>query len=99
MRINCFYDEDMEYADIVYIPDMVMDVEKVQNDFFQWLFDKNNDHQYWIVINGEKKACKYGTQAFIEWINNTVLSEEIEKSYVIRENSKVWDLNNKSLVF
>ncbi len=29
MIINCFYDEDMEYADIVYIPDKISNIEKL----------------------------------------------------------------------
>ena len=99
MEINCFYDEDMEYADIVYIPKTIFDIEELQNNFFRWLFDKKNDHQYWVIVNGEKKMCKYGTQAFIEWINNKILLESIEKSYIIKENSKSWNSKNMSLIF
>lgn len=99
MEINCFYDEDMEYADIVYIPEAILDIEELQNDFFRWLFDKKNEHQYWVIVNGEKKMCQYGTQAFIEWINNTVLSESIDKSCIIKENSKSWNSENVSLIF
>ena len=99
MEINCFYDEDMEYADIVYIPKTIFDIEELQNNFFRWLFDKKNDHQYWVIVNGEKKMRKYGTQAFIEWINNTILLESIEKSYIIKENSKSWNSKNMSLIF
>ncbi len=99
MIINCFYDEDMRYADIVYIPDKLNNIEKLQDDFFEWLFDKNNNHQYRIVVNGEKKACKYGTEAFIDWINNMILSKDVEKSYMINENAETWDSNNINLVF
>lgn len=99
MEINCFYDEDMEYADIVYIPKTILDIKELQNNFFRWLFDKKNDHQYWVIVNGEKKMCKYGTQAFIEWINSTILLESIEKSYIIKENSKSWNSKNMSLIF
>lgn len=99
MEINCFYDEDMEYADIVYIPDTILDIKDLQNNFFRWLFDKNNDHQYWIIVNGEKKMCRYGTQAFIEWINNVILSRNNDKSYIIKENSKSWNSKNISLIF
>ena len=90
MEINCFY---------VYIPKTILDIEELQNNFFRWLFDKKNDHQYWVIVNGEKKMCKYGTQAFIEWINNTILLESIEKSYIIKENSKSWNSKNMSLIF
>ena len=60
MEINCFYDEDMEYADIVYIPKTIFDIEELQNNFFRWLFDKKNDHQYWVIVNGEKKIWNTG---------------------------------------
>lgn len=60
MIINCFYDEDMEYADIIYLPNIGLRVDDLQEAFFKWLFNKNNNHKYWIIVNGEKKACKYG---------------------------------------
>ena len=63
MIINCFYDEDMEYADIIYLPDIGLKVDDLQEAFFKWLFNKNNNHKYWIIVNGEKKACKYGVDA------------------------------------
>lgn len=99
MEINCFYDEDMEYADIIYIPNTILDIKELQNNFFRWLFDKNNDHQYWIIVNGEKKMCRYGTQAFIDWINNVILLKHYDKSYIIKENSKSWNSKNMSLIF
>lgn len=70
MIINCFYDEDMEYADIIYLPDIGLKVDDLQDAFFKWLFNKNNNHKYWIIVNGEKKACKYGVDAFIDWFNH-----------------------------
>lgn len=62
MEINCFYDEDLEYADIIYIPNTILDIKELQNTFFRWLFDKNNDHKYWIIVNGEKKIQNHGIQ-------------------------------------
>ena len=38
--------------------------------FFDWLFDKNNNHKYWIIVQGEKVACEYGTQAFKKMIKS-----------------------------
>ncbi len=52
-------------------------------EMMRFLYAKNNNHQYWIVINGEKKVCKYGTEAFIDWINNMILSKDVEKSYMM----------------
>lgn len=99
MEINCFYDENMEYTDIVYIPDMIRNIEELQEEFFTWLFDKNNDHPYWIIDNGKKVACKYGTPAFLEWLNNTILSGKGDKSYMIKQDAKEWNSDNICLIF
>lgn len=56
MTINCFYDEDMEYADIIYLPDLESGVDELQEEFFKWMFNKNNNHKYWIIADGEKKG-------------------------------------------
>lgn len=56
MEINCFYDEDMEYADIVYIPETILDIEELQNDFFRWLFDKKMSTNIGL-LSMEKRKC------------------------------------------
>ena len=99
MVINCFYDENMEYADIISVPDLGLSVNALQEEFFKWLFDKNNNHRYWIIVDGEKKACKYGIDAFIYWFNHVYLSDDSDKAYIIRENTEKWDANNNSLIF
>lgn len=67
--------------------------------FFRWVFDKNNNRKYWNVVNGENKVCKYGTKAFIDWINNMILLKEVDKPYIINENAKTGDSNNINLLF
>lgn len=100
MIINCFYDEDMSFADIVYIPNHIsFDAEMEQEIFLDWLFNDESDHNYWIFVGGEKVACNYGTQAFIDWINEKYFLECEEKAYMLEENAEKWDDNNKSLVF
>ena len=99
MIINCFYDEDMEYADIIYLPDIGLRVDDLQEAFFKWLFNKNNNHKYWIIVNGEKKACKYGVDAFIDWFNHIYISDNSVKAYIIKENAEKWDDEEKYLIF
>jgi hypothetical protein len=72
MIVNvCYNDEDdeLDEADIVDLPyDTVEEIEGAQKAFFGWMFDKSNNHKYW--VNEEGLAyCSYGTEAFIEWIN------------------------------
>lgn len=98
MIINCFYDENMEHADIIFIPDIFIDIEKIQNDFLSWMFDAKSNHKYWIEIKGIK-VCNYGTEEFVEWINSTLLKENCKKSYILEKNTKMWDMKNQQLVF
>ncbi len=100
MIVNCFYDENMEFADIVYIPDCIKcNVEELQNSFFNWLFDENNDHDYWIIINGKKQACEYGIDAFVKWINDTICIAQSDKAQIIESNAKEWDSEHINLIF
>ena len=99
MIINCFYDECMEYADIVYLPNIKMDIEMLQEHFLEWMFDKKNNHKYWVTINSEKVYCQYGSQAFVEWLNQYIVYHSREKAYIIEENATMWDENNESIIF
>ena len=99
MIINCFYDEEMRYADIIYLPDLGLSVDDLQEKFFNWLFDRNNNHKYWIMVDGEKKACKYGVDAFIEWFNNIYINNNSVMAYMIKENAEQWDDKEIKLIF
>ena len=99
MIVNCFYDECMEYADIVYIPDVEIDVEILQEKFLKWMFDKKSEHKYWIIVNSQKICCQYDTQAFIDWLNEYVMRDIIENAYMIKANALEWNKDNKSIVF
>lgn len=44
------------------------EIEKYQDEFFTWLFDKRNSHKYWVIVNGHKIGCDYGIEAFIDWM-------------------------------
>ena len=94
MLINCLYDEN-EYADIIFIPDFIKDTEKLQNDFFKWIF---NNPSYFKEINGIK-VCSYGTEDFVEWINRTFELKDIEISKIIKKNVDIRNSENQSLYF
>ena len=46
------------------------------NEFFKWMFDKTNDHKYWVIEDGQKKYCSYATEAFGDWLNQFITREE-----------------------
>lgn len=73
-------------ADIIECPDwIVTDLKLYQQSFDQWLFDKKNDHPYWMYKNDEKYGCRYRANAFVEWLNRFVLYSDLEKSSVLDE--------------
>lgn len=67
MIVKAFFDDnDYEFLDIS--SQNFNQIEEYQDKFFSWLFDKNNDHKYWVIINGNKIGCDYELGAFIDWI-------------------------------
>lgn len=68
MYVNIFYDDGKEDADIIELPQYLIDnLEDLQSEFFKWLFDKDNNHKYWIFENNQKKYCEYDVEAFVNW--------------------------------
>jgi len=61
---------DNDY-DIVELPEAVTDERlcELQEEFFRWLFNKDNDHQFWVSEGGEKKYCEYRGDAFVYFLN------------------------------
>lgn len=55
MIIEVFFDDDdYEFLDIS-LSDF-NEVEEYQSEFFSWIFNKNNDHKYWVVLTDIKLA-------------------------------------------
>jgi|GEM_PF-1966843 len=76
--------DNLEDVDLIDIPKKILeDIDNIQKRFFVWMFDKSNNHKYWIEENGIKMYCSYGTSAFIEWLNTYVL--ESENAIIIKE--------------
>lgn len=98
MIINVFF-EDEDIADIISIPDSLKDVSLLQEKFFQWLFNKNIEHDYWVTINGEKIYCSYGTKAFVDWLNENILECDNRKAQIIESNSKDFSKDDYALYF
>ena len=100
MMINCFYEENMKYCDIIYIPNSInQNVDNLEKLFIKWLFDKSNNHKYWVIVDNKKLYCEYGTEAFVEWINETYFSNSNEKAFIKQVNATVWDKNNYKVIF
>ena len=74
-------------ADIIECQDsIVSDLKVYQHRFKEWLYDKNNDHSYWMYVDGEKYGCSYRSEAFVEWLNIFVLDKNEVKAKVLEQS-------------
>ncbi len=70
-------------ADIINVPDTIAEnINDYQRKFDQWLYDKNNQHGYWATFQSEEGSSTcvmFGSEAFINWLNDYILAEVDEK--------------------
>ena len=73
-------------VDVIYVPSLIgNNIKKIQNRFYKWLFDKSNNHGYWVIIDGKKRAVSFGSDAFVRYINEYHLMESQEKAYIAEQ--------------
>ena len=79
MLVNVSFDDEeaVQEVDIIEIPDMTGGkLDELQREFLLWLFNKENNHEYWIEVDGEKIGCSYGSEAFVKWLNLYVIQDK-----------------------
>ena len=92
MLVNISFEDEehLEYVDIINMPDEIAgNLDEVVNEFLKWMFDKTNDHKYWIIEDGQKKYCSYATEAFVDWLNQFITKEE--KTTIVAISSREID--------
>jgi len=100
--MNCYvqYDKNEKIADIISIPNYTFkEIEQKQQEFFKWLFDKNNNHKYWKKINGVKSYCDYDVDAFIEWLNNNIFCNSFNKAQVLGKDAEIKNAKYNFYIF
>lgn len=88
--MKCFVAND-GYGDIIEIPDPVAcKIKKYRNQFLDWIYDKNNRHQYWVKGSDGKggffEGVCYDTTAFVEWLNNRVIKNKYDPAIIVERN-------------
>jgi|GEM_PF-6494184 len=57
-------------------------IEQLQHDFLEWIYNKQIDHPYWLYKDGSKFAVNYRADAFLYWLNrirfNHTVAELVE---------------------
>lgn len=75
-------------ADIIEVPQSVIDNrDLLKKRFLKWIFNKRVKHKYWVTTQDHAgktfKGVRYRGDAFVEWLNKKVLSEESEKASIV----------------
>ena len=100
MIVHAMYEENADSDTYIYIPDNPgLDIAQKQEEFFRWLFDKNNHHQYWRIVDGQKRYCEYNIDAFVLWLNEQVFNDMEEKARVLEALSEDCSLISVILYF
>lgn len=87
MKLLIMFDID---ADIIDVPAYVLENrELLRKKFLKWLTNKSTKHEYWVYhkqSNGQAfRGLCYRGDAFVEWLNRTVIKNNEEKASVYKE--------------
>jgi transcription elongation factor GreA-like protein len=76
MFANVFFDDKKDDCDVIEISEYVIqNIDNIMTEFFAWMFNKHTDHEYWVIVDGEKRCCNYDTEALISWLRKYKDSE------------------------
>lgn len=74
------------YTDLIMVPDSVFEnIHEIRSKFDKWLYDKSNDHGYWVYVEGKKRAVSFDTTAFVRYLNDVYLPDSKESASVLQE--------------
>ena len=76
-----------EDADLINCPQHIANnLKKYQRSFDKWIFDPNNNHGYWTTDSEGDPAVCFDGEAFLKWLNESVLTSEDEEAFFIKRN-------------
>lgn len=74
-KINLVYEDDYDDVDILLVPDYVAeDIQKILQEFFDWVAIPENGFRFKIELNGEK-VLSIDTSEVVWWLENHVIKE------------------------
>ena len=86
-------------GDLISVPkEIINEIYTYAKKFGEWILDKENEHGYWLIENGEKKVCCYRGLAFVEWLNTNILINSSKKASVIETNVKIEDYKDLLII-
>ncbi|MDX8367312.1 hypothetical protein [Cytobacillus sp. IB215665] len=88
-----------QHKDYILVPvEVGENIDKIQDKFNAWIYDKNNDHKYWIYRNGIKDGLLINTEGLVYWLNNhylnntqeTVVKVESTPEIISKAEKRIW---------
>ena len=68
--------------------DIEKNIQSIRKKFDKWLYDKSNDHDYWVYVKGVKKAVSFDAEAFVRYLNEHHIVDQHKKAYIVDLNYK-----------
>ena len=95
MLVNIFFNDEKDDCDVIDLPELVVrDLDGIMAEFFAWISDKSVDHGYWVIADGEKKHCSYGTEALIGWLQKNYSAD----ARIVEQYAKAIDYDLPEIV-
>lgn len=88
------------YTDIIEVPDNILNkIELFQHQFDKWIYNRENEHEYWIKKNGRKMGVRFGSEAFVDYLNLFCLNGSSEKANLLEKHASDIPEDITKLVF
>ncbi|HEX9061775.1 MAG TPA: hypothetical protein VF941_16475 [Clostridia bacterium] len=83
------------YPCIYIVPDFIAgNMKEYIDQFFDWLYNENNDHGYWVKTSaGELRGVCYTEEAYIKWLNEFVVGDS-EKAILVEKKKVLTEVEN-----
>ncbi len=76
------------HTDIISVPNEIgIKIKKYQREFDKWLYNKDNNHGYWIIKDGKKLGVSFDTETFVNYLNKFCLNNNNEKAKITQKNA------------
>lgn len=83
-----FVSECMYSKSIIAVPDDIgINIKKYLKSFYKWIYNKDNNHGYWVFIDGKKRGVSFDVDAFIKYLNLYHLQDSEEKAIIVEEEA------------
>lgn len=74
-------------SDLLECPDYISDdLQRYVKEFDEWIYNKDNDHNFWTKDCEDNDALCFGSEAFVDWLNSSVIPCNEKKVNFLKRN-------------